>query len=308
VGRKGERAKMFSKLLLLTISLLILGQSDAFTTGLGALPTLKTSNTNRCSSMLRMTASAEGTKLSFTQEMRNKAMSLHTFSQAPKEGKLKDQNVNTVVDQWQTTKEDYMQFLVDSRTVYEALEAAVQKPTLTTFVDTGLERVEPLNRDIKYLEDKYGLSVPATSKEATEYASFLLNLAETNPPAFVCHFYNYYFAHTAGGRMIGKKVMDETFGGYLFEFYQWEGDVKETLTEVKARIDALAQTWTREQKDSALAVTPDTFTKSGALLRVLVGKARERAVALVNKVQTKGGKIVKVPTAPYSLRKAAWDL
>ena len=26
------------------------------------------------------------------------------------------------------------------------------------------------------------------------------------PQAFICHFYNVYFAHTAGGRMIGKKV------------------------------------------------------------------------------------------------------
>lgn len=36
-----------------------------------------------------------------------------------------------------TVLEDFVQFLVDSRTVYEALEAAVQKPGLTTFVDTG---------------------------------------------------------------------------------------------------------------------------------------------------------------------------
>lgn len=27
-----------------------------------------------------------------------------------------------------------------------------------------------------------------------------------NPPAFICHYYNHYFAHTAGGRMIGAKV------------------------------------------------------------------------------------------------------
>lgn len=31
-------------------------------------------------------------------------------------------------------------------------------------------------------------------------------MAVDDPPAFVCHYYNYYFAHTAGGRMIGSKA------------------------------------------------------------------------------------------------------
>lgn len=39
--------------------------------------------------------------------------------------------------------------------------------------------------------------------------------------AFVTHFYNFYFAHTAGGMSIGKKVMDGSFEGHMFDFYQW---------------------------------------------------------------------------------------
>jgi heme oxygenase len=31
-------------------------------------------------------------------------------------------------------------------------------------------------------------------------------LAKSDPQAFICHYYNFYFAHTAGGRMIGNKV------------------------------------------------------------------------------------------------------
>lgn len=38
-------------------------------------------------------------------------------------------------------------------------------------------------------------------------------LAKTNPPAFICHYYNHYFAHTAGGRMIGAKVSQVRPGG-----------------------------------------------------------------------------------------------
>jgi heme oxygenase len=38
------------------------------------------------------------------------------------------------------------------------------------------------------------------------YAKHLKQLAADDPQSFICHYYNYYFAHTAGGRMIGKKV------------------------------------------------------------------------------------------------------
>ena len=42
--------------------------------------------------------------------------------QAPKEGKVRDKTANTVVEQWETTKEDFLQFLTDSLVVYEAFE------------------------------------------------------------------------------------------------------------------------------------------------------------------------------------------
>lgn len=38
------------------------------------------------------------------------------------------------------------------------------------------------------------------------YAKLVRELADKDPAAFICHYYNFYFAHTAGGRMIGNKV------------------------------------------------------------------------------------------------------
>lgn len=35
----------------------------------------------------------------------------------------------------------------------------------------------------------------------------LHGLSVSHPSAFICHFYNFYLAHTAGGVMIGKKVL-----------------------------------------------------------------------------------------------------
>merc|ERR1712216_966435 len=231
--------------------------------------------------------------MTFTQEMRAKAMSLHTFSQAPKEGKVADKSANTVVAQWETTKEDFLQFLTDSLV---AFESKLTKADLSVLQNSGMERVEALKTDISFIKSTYGLSAPAPSPQATEYADYLQSL-DTN--VFVVHFYNYYFAHT---------VMDSVFGGHLFEFYKWERDVKEILTEVKAKIDTVADKWTREQKDASLAATGETFNKSGALLRVLVGKARDRAAQKIQKVQVKAGKITQVPTSTYTLRKAAWDV
>lgn len=232
-------------------------------------------------------------------------MSLHTFSQAPKEGKIKDESANTQVEQWQTTKEDYLQFLVDNKVVYEAFEKAVEKPELQSLRNTGLERVRGLEEDIAFIQEKHGGRPQPPTAAALSYADYILQLS---PQVFVTHFYNYYFAHTAGGRMIGKTVMDTVFGGHLFAFYRWDGDVKELLTGVKGRIDALAAGWTRAERDEALAATPDTFAKSGALLRTLVGKARDRAARAMNKVAVRDGRIVGVGQSAYALRRNPWDV
>jgi len=190
--------------------------------------------------------------------------------------------------------------------VYEAFEVVLHsKDDLAPLRNSGMERVDGLKKDIAFIQSTYGLSAPTPSPAATEYAAFLKT---TSVSVFVCHFYNYYFAHTAGGRMIGQTVMDTVFGGHVFEFYKWDRDVKEILTEVKAQIDKVAGKWSREEKDASLNAVPDTFSKSGALLRVLVGRARDRAARMFNKVEAKNGIITKVPPSPYSMRKAAWDM
>lgn len=48
----------------------------------------------------------------------------------------------------------------------------------------------------------------------------LKQLAEEDPPVFLCHFYNIYFAHTAGGRMIGTKVASMILDSQQLNFYK----------------------------------------------------------------------------------------
>ena len=88
--------------------------------------------------------------------------------------------------------------------------------------------------------------------------------------SFFCAFTdNFYFAHTAGGRMIGKRMADMLLEGKTLNFYQWDkGDVdKELLPGLRGKIDAMADGWTREQKDLCLAQTADSFKFGGALLQ-----------------------------------------
>ena len=42
----------------------------------------------------------------------------------------------------------------------------------------------------------------------------------SDPPVFLCHFYNVYFAHTAGGRMIGAKVASMILDSKDLAFYR----------------------------------------------------------------------------------------
>lgn len=75
------------------------------------------------------------------------------------------------------------------------------------FRNTGLERSEKLAKDLEWFKEQ-GYTIPEPSSPGISYAQYLEELSEKDPQAFICHFYNIYFAHSAGGRMIGKKVLE----------------------------------------------------------------------------------------------------
>eukprot|EP00617_Octactis_speculum_P009805 CAMPEP_0185776436 /NCGR_PEP_ID=MMETSP1174-20130828/85667_1 /TAXON_ID=35687 /ORGANISM="Dictyocha speculum, Strain CCMP1381" /LENGTH=227 /DNA_ID=CAMNT_0028464389 /DNA_START=225 /DNA_END=908 /DNA_ORIENTATION=+ len=225
-----------------------------------------------------MTASVEATAtehVSFIQgEMRSFAMALHTKDQAPKEGKAKEGA--PPVKTWQPTIDGYLQFLVDSRHVYTTLEEIVgSREELACLHDTGLERSAALDIDIEWLSQQRDpsnppVSIPAVGDAGKNYAELLRRTADESLPRFICHFYNHYFAHTAGGRMIGGMMAKELLDGKKLEFYRWErGNVKQLLADVATSIDGLTEDWTREEKDACLQETASAFQNGGALLGYL---------------------------------------
>jgi heme oxygenase (biliverdin-producing, ferredoxin) len=126
------------------------------------------------------------------------------------------------------------------------------------------------------MASEYGVVPPAPAPDGpgNTYAAFLTALAKDDAPAFICHYYNFYFAHTAGGRMIGAKVSQELFGGKELAFYSYEGgDVAPLLDAVRASINALAEAWTDAQKARCLEETSASFKWSGQLLRLITETA-----------------------------------
>ncbi|EEH51486.1 heme oxygenase [Micromonas pusilla CCMP1545] len=216
-----------------------------------------------------------GEKKGFVEEMRFVAMKLHTREQAPKEGEAKPPPESKPMMQWEPTREKYLAYLVESKAMYEAMEeivASKASPIYEAFLDTGLERTSPLAKDIEWFEKTYGLTAPVADGPGVEYGNFLKELAKTSPPEFICHFYNVYFAHSAGGRMIGRKVSEMILNGKELEFYKWEesrGGLEQSLADVKSKLNDAAEGWSREEKDRCLEETSKSFQMSGQLLRLI---------------------------------------
>ncbi|DBA77758.1 hypothetical protein WJX79_002924 [Trebouxia sp. C0005] len=213
-----------------------------------------------------------GEKKGFVEEMRFVAMKLHTKDQAPKEGGK--EAAPQPFQQWKPTREGYLRFLVESELVYDALEQIVQQasvPEYARFQNTGLERAGPVSTDIDNLAAEYSLQKPepAADGPGNNYANFLREVSQSEPQVFMCHFYNTYFAHTAGGRMIGSKVSQMILDNKQLNFYKYDSDVKELLGNVRDSINEVAETWTREQKDKCLDETEKAFSYSSSLLKFI---------------------------------------
>ncbi|KAK8637782.1 hypothetical protein V6N13_136242 [Hibiscus sabdariffa] len=164
------------------------------------------------------------------------------------------------------------------------------------FKNTGLERLENLANDLKWFEEQ-GYAIPGPSSPGVTYAEYLKEISENDPQAFICHFYNTYFAHSAGGRMIGRKVAEKLLNNKVLEFYKWDGDLSQLLQNVRDKLNKVSevssvplfvslqnslvnsrppdsylvfQSWTREEKNHCLEETEKSFKHSGDILRLIL--------------------------------------
>lgn len=234
----------------------------------------------------------------FVGEMRKVAMKLHTKDQAREgEKEVKPEQVQKFLP----TVEGYTRFLIESKYVYDFIEQRMRDrayspafarshlPTSETyelFTNTGLERGCRLSQDIEYMKkimkeaNEIGSEDIKEKEEpflaGREYVEYLERLEKNDFPKFICHYYNFYFAHTAGGKMIGNKIANMLLDGYQLEFYKYgEGkeenaDVNAMLDRVRDNINMIAEKWSQEEKDACLLETELSFKYSGQLLRLIM--------------------------------------
>lgn len=251
---------------------------------LGVKPSVKLSSPGMTRAMAADTTSSSseqkkerypGESKGFVEEMRFVAMRLHTKDQAREGKKTAEGPEEKSPTMWKPTVEGYLKFLVDSKLVYQTLERIVEKasvPYYAEFRNTGLERSEKLEKDLEWFKEQ-GYDIPEPSEPGRTYSSYLTELSETDPQAFICHFYNVYFAHSAGGRMIGRKVAETLINKKELEFYKWDGDLPQLLQNVRDKLNKVAQSWSREEKNHCLEETEKSFKHSGELLRLILQTA-----------------------------------
>ena len=159
-------------------------------------------------------------------ELRTVAMKLHTREQAPREGQAVPPATPPSKEPYIPTHVNYLQFLVDSHAIYTTLEDIVNTyDNLRPLRQTGIERTIPLTKDIEWMCTKYNLPRLDIGQAGVTYVEELKTMMNDNNnnkniPKFMCHYYNYYFAHLAGGRMIGKQMSKLLLDGETLEFYK----------------------------------------------------------------------------------------
>mmetsp|Transcript_3802 Transcript_3802/g.9978 ORF Transcript_3802/g.9978 Transcript_3802/m.9978 type:complete len:272 (+) Transcript_3802:112-927(+) len=203
-------------------------------------------------------------------ELRAAAMKLHTRSQAPKEGQAPEKEMR---EPYVPTLDDYMAFLVDSQHVYKAIEDVVgDQEELAVFRNSPLDRVQALDEDIDFIEKEYVVKKPNVGKAGQDYADVIRQLGKEGSIAeFLCHYYNFYFAHTAGGRMIGKQMSALLLDKKTLEFYKWDGNINQIKDRVKGDIEDMVANWSVEERKRCTDETAAAFRGGGSLNRYLAG-------------------------------------
>ncbi|KAL1817789.1 hypothetical protein DCAR_0522267 [Daucus carota subsp. sativus] len=227
-----------------------------------------------------------GEKEGITEEMRFVAMKLRESAKAkprvrtyPGISEVEDKSESESEgsggegeETWQPTVEGFVKYLVDSKLVFDFVERIVDESSHVSYAyfrKTGLERSVALSKDLEWFSQQ-DIVIPEASNPGVAYVKYLEELAETSPPLFLCHFYNIYFSHIAGGQVIGKQVSEKILESKQLEFYNWEGESEELLRGVREKLNMLGEHWSRDEKNKCLREATKAFRYLGQIIRLII--------------------------------------
>lgn len=216
-----------------------------------------------------------GESTGITEEMRFVAMKLRNTPKTNithKEEESEEYNDDDGDGTWQPSMEGFLKYLVDSKLIFNTVDRIIddsQDVSYAYFRRTGLERSGGLSKDLEWFSQQ-NMVIPPPSNPGVSYAQYLEEIAEESAPLFLCHFYNIYFSHIAGGQVIARRVSEKLLEGRELEFYKWEGDVQELFKGVREKLNMLGEHWTRDEKNKCLRETTKSFRFMGQIVRLII--------------------------------------
>ncbi|KAL6593711.1 hypothetical protein ACP70R_048612 [Stipagrostis hirtigluma subsp. patula] len=189
-----------------------------------------------------------------------------------KEQEDEESEGEVVEGDWMPSREGFVSYLVDSKLVFDTVERIVAESTDVAYVyfrTSGLERSDSIAKDLEWFREQ-GIAIPEPSTLGTTYAAYLTELAESNAPAFLSHYYNIYFAHITGGVAIGNKISTKILEGRELEFYKWNADVELLLKDAREKLNELSKHWTRKDRNLCLKEAAKCFQYLGKMVRLII--------------------------------------
>ncbi|GJN40711.1 hypothetical protein PR202_gn00004 [Eleusine coracana subsp. coracana] len=189
-----------------------------------------------------------------------------------KEHEEEEEEGDVQAGEWMPSMEGFVKYLVDSKLVFDTIERIVAESTDVAYVyfrKSGLERSESIAKDLEWFREQ-GIAIPEPSPSGLAYAAYLTELAESNAPAFLSHYYNIYFAHITGGVAIGSKISQKILQGKELEFYKWDADVELLLKDAREKLNELSKHWTRKDRNLCLKEAGKCFQHLGKMVRLII--------------------------------------
>lgn len=136
-------------------------------------------------------------------------------------GQVESMNFIISLRDQKLTQNEYVQFLVDLKVVYKALEEGMESnlknSAIKILYDNKLCRTPMLEADLKSFQAETGK--PTTA--ACEYVHHLKKISKDDPILLLSHAYVRYLGDLSGGRMM-KKYVEQLFPGEHASFYNFD--------------------------------------------------------------------------------------
>ena len=130
------------------------------------------------------------------------------------------------------SKESYKQLVANFYFIYRAMEEEVDKlkqdPIISKIASDQLNRVNSLERDLRYFYGPNWRAIVAPTEACQRYVNRIREVAEDDPELLVGHHYTRYLGDLSGGQIL-RGIAEKAMGLKNGDNYFVGGDIGEKL-------------------------------------------------------------------------------